>query len=103
MRDIDEFEMRPAYLLGKVEALQLALSATLAQLPEAAMRSVAQELSFESRHTREQAEETQNDIRTDYANGVYAVAAGIEAVVEEQIEVLAAGAVERTVQPYDGS
>ena len=95
----DEGPKTPAYLEGRLDALQRILESTIVQLPELAMRSVLDEAMRHARDLEKEARTRDNDAVRDRSEAAYEAAYSLEEAIESQIAELESGDRLRTVQP----
>lgn len=100
MTEDETYRLQPAYLLGAVDALRLALIEAVTQLPERAMHNIAAEVRANAMRREAEAGTRQNDISRDYASAAHDIADELAAAVEQRIDELAEGSVVRTVKPF---
>jgi len=100
MADLEEHQLRPAYLAGVLEALRGTLEAVVTQLPERAMVIVDNHVKRLSEDAEKEARERQTDLLRDRASGIYDTVESLREAVYIALSDLEEGAVIRTVQPY---
>ncbi|EHK56839.1 hypothetical protein [Allomesorhizobium alhagi] len=97
MLDNEEPRLRPAYLAGRLQALEALLLAACSELPERAMHHIARAADDIRREA--EANRERSDIWRDRADGMWEVAVQLDEALSCQIEELGEGARVRTVQP----
>lgn len=93
----EDLMLSPAFLAGKLEALEMLLLAACSELPPRAMhhiRMAATELRQDAESNRER-----NDIWRDRAAGIWGVANRLDETLEMRSDEIDEGARIRTVQP----
>ncbi len=100
MDEFERYSKDPAYMAGSLSAVRHALAQVIMHLPETAMRDVVHHARHHAKWLGQQADETQNVERRQFAAGAWDFAERLAENVDACIEEVESGDRNRTIQPF---